>query len=212
VVAGVVVALLRRPLPRTETPVQEAAVADEAPAPGALPLQRPERRPPSRAEAPSQPAAPRPTAVGLAIFKSMPSKPEEIYNAEKRSPQWASAMEGNLAARFDHAILDELPGFKVDDIECRTSTCRIEVEYPASLPETLIEQGKLKKPGNPLSLVIRRTGQYARFTKLIKDPEVHSGPDGPTKKDSLLLLFGSEEIDPSAYASWARSTATGRAH
>jgi hypothetical protein len=162
-------------------------------------------RPPRVTEArPSRARVPEPRVHNLHL--GLRASPVRLFEAEPRDPDWAPVMESALLARFDQRLLTELgiSELRVTEVECRQSSCRIELEWPRSLVDTLRESGRLKPNRTPLQLLITKHGPLASlYTRLT--PRT---PESPiTGRGAHLLMFGPDEIDPAAYPEWANGVA-----
>jgi hypothetical protein len=141
-----------------------------------------------------------------------PRHAAEFFKAESREPVWAEAMEARLKQRFDPTILAtlQIPSLRLDEVECRRTSCRIEVSWNEADFETTKQHPDVERFGrDPLSYLAGRTGQLAHLSSRIRPPfgaEIMPGtyfvrkvPDGRYAVTSILL-FGEKDIDPDLYA------------
>lgn len=126
-----------------------------------------------------------------------------LFEAEARDPVWASAMEGALAGRF-HRARDLFPDAGLKGIEvkqsCRTSTCRIEIEYTQ---ETLDRIRRLdSRSTNPYGYLLGQTGPFSQSSS-DESPEPIAVIDNVTRYRKVIhLAFGEEDSRPSQYEAW----------
>jgi hypothetical protein len=162
----------------------------------------------------------KPVPIGLRLGRLLKIRSGEIYNAEQRDPVWAPAMERQLEARFSPEVFNRWPGLKAPDIECRTSTCRIEVEYTRELKNRLIAENEAEIKRKEalgendqwlmhLKTMARNDAEWAvtALDPIFKD----SGPFATSStivrpledlRETYVIKFGEKEIEPEAYASW----------
>lgn len=148
--------------------------------------------------------------------------PDSLYRAEKRSLVWAGAMETTIGRRFDSLIRDrmKLPGLKADTIDCRTSSCRLEVSWDqADAIQAFERSAGTGENLDPLSLVNMEFGPLASIeyrepvpTGAVKVPlgwDTYRSEDGRFRT-SVVLLMGPGEIDPGDYSSFLQQVAANR--
>jgi hypothetical protein len=115
-----------------------------------------------------------------------------LFDAEPRDAVWAPAMERALADRFRRGqeilAMAAMTGVEIKH-SCRTSTCRIEVEYAAH-------------ERNPYGYLLGETGPFSQSSS-DETPEPISVVDGVTKYRKVIhLAFGDEDSNPGRYESW----------
>jgi hypothetical protein len=136
----------------------------------------------------------------------------EFFKAEKRNPAWADAMDQQLKARFSPDILAllSIPSLRLDEVECRSSSCRIEVSWSDADLEATKNQPEVEQSGpDPLAYLAVKTGQLAQLssrprpsfgTEIVPGTHfVRRTSDGRYATTSVLL-FGEQDIDPDLYA------------
>jgi hypothetical protein len=141
-----------------------------------------------------------------------PRHAAEFFKAETRDPVWAEAMEARLRQRFDPTILATLqvPSLRLDEIECRRTSCRIDVSWNEADLQTTTQHPDVERFGrDPLSYLAFKTGQLAQLSSRPRPPFgakivpgtyfVTIGPDG-RYATTTILLFGEKDIDPNLYA------------
>jgi hypothetical protein len=97
--------------------------------------------------------------------------PKAYYVAEARNAKWAGDMEGQIQARFDPEVLQKLrvPGLRVEKVNCRTSSCRLEVSW--SLDDLTAAHDRPGQPADPLVLLTSTTGPLAALqSRLVPRP------------------------------------------
>jgi hypothetical protein len=135
-----------------------------------------------------------------------------LYEEEPRHPWWAGAMENAVKDRFADSKLRELglETLKVDELECRTNTCKITVSWEQQAQDAAgryfpdahernplemfaAEAGPLGTLGGPLSSTVGRPvpGGYGARLR----------PDGRSFV-THLFAFDEEGIDPGTYPEW----------
>jgi hypothetical protein len=127
----------------------------------------------------------------------------EIFNAEIRDWDWAPRMEEKIRERFDAQRMADhgLHGFSVANLECRESTCRLDLEWPQELETRLRTAGLIKEGEHATVHHRRRQGVLAQRTAWLGKHHVHA--NGRWRIEHILL-FSEKEIDPDAYATWVR--------
>lgn len=129
-----------------------------------------------------------------------------VFNDEVRNPRWAPAMESALKQRF--AAIDyrshHLDGMTLSEVECRQSSCRIQFEYPAELPEQL--SNLLREKGivgqfSPIEWLELSSGPTASAGRIVSDELVQV--DGKARhRYTFVGAFAPDSIDPSSYSDW----------
>jgi hypothetical protein len=136
----------------------------------------------------------------------------DFFRQETRDEVWANQMEGILRARFDEKKLRELniPSLRVDQLECRTSTCRLEVSWDQRDQVTTAKLSE-RVEIDPLSLVTTSTGPLAavefRENPVPGEVVIPRAWAVRRREDGRLavrdaLLFGEKDIDPASYHAW----------
>jgi hypothetical protein len=136
----------------------------------------------------------------------------EFFVEETRDEAWAGQMEGILRARFDEKTLRSLniPSLRVDELECRTSSCRLEVSWDDRDDAVAQKQGERVRM-DPLSLVTSSIGPLAAIESrdnLVPGDVVVPGAWAVRRRDDGRLavrdtiLFSENDIDPDSYRSW----------
>ena len=139
---------------------------------------------------------------------------ESTYASEGRHSDWAGAMEAVLRQRFSRTVLDGagLGEMSLDSVDCRTSICRVDVEYPADLAATFPSRENRREVGfdgrtlvfgadGPVERLLLQSGPLASTTGIVpgrRPKEAGRGTPG------LILIFSGEEIDPNEYLPWVR--------
>ena len=141
-------------------------------------------------------------------FHDKDADPEEAFSAETRDPRWAPAMESRIRSELagDIARL-KLPGTKVHSLDCRRSSCRIEVDFRSEDMALAQTNGAV----HPVELLIMKGGHLASVETDVKvrgaramngsDESVAVLPDGSFRK-TVVLTFGEVDIDPGQYGRW----------
>jgi hypothetical protein len=126
-----------------------------------------------------------------------------LFEAEARDPVWASAMEGALAGRFHRArALFPDAGLKGVEVKqsCRTSTCRIEVEYTQEAVDRIRRLDS--QSTNPYGYLLGQTGPFSQSSS-DESPEPIAVVDNVTRYRKVIhLAFGEEDSRPSQYEAW----------
>jgi hypothetical protein len=151
--------------------------------------------------------------VMLAIYKLWGEHPRVdpglMHVAENRHADWAPVMEDLLQDRFsaDIAVSAGVTGLEAHRIDCRTSSCRIQLEYPTSLDQVYVVPHE--RPADdgvwlggrslPLEHFLRMTGPLGAITQIYGAPG--EGTADPRLVD-VVVFFSAEEIDPNRYAAW----------
>ncbi len=130
----------------------------------------------------------------LAGFRDPPI--EEIYESEARHPEWAPAMEGTLTRRFSRDRLGDLGGVELSAVECRLSTCRVEISHPTALDPAFGGEDR-----GALNRLMAETGPLAATVAVIEGGERRVQTEG-RRVWSMLLIFSGREIDPNEYPRW----------
>jgi hypothetical protein len=139
---------------------------------------------------------------------------ESVHAGEARHPWWADAMEQTVAARFTpekmHALgLDSL---RVDDLDCRSSSCRIIVSWDQAAQDVARQRLPNVTEKNPLELVEVETGPLGSLGAPVPSSLGTSLPGGygaRIREDGRMFvryvfLFDHHSIDPTRYADWVR--------
>jgi hypothetical protein len=126
-----------------------------------------------------------------------------LFEAEARDAVWAPAMETALAGRFDRArALFPKAGLDGVDVaqSCRTSTCRIEVEYTQ---ETVDRIRALGSPDtNPYGYLLGQTGPFSQSSS-DQSPQPIAVVDNVTRYRKVIhLAFGEQDSRPGQYEAW----------
>ena len=122
-------------------------------------------------------------------------------------------MEQVLKRRFQELARENgTPGFKLTEVECHESVCRLEMEYQPSDVDVARAAGAF----DPYFMARNKAGGLASLTYLVKappeyaksfDPKAWVQPDGSIRK-KLFIAFGEEDIDPDTYVEtterWAK--------
>jgi hypothetical protein len=208
-------------------PLVEAPSVNSTPAPAPAPAQAeaPGAAPATRAARPAralpkfvEPTKPKFVPRALDYVMKQRRNPLSYLETEKRNRVWAPAMEKVLQQRFQELARENgTPGFKVTEVDCRESACRLDMEYQPSDVEAARAAGAL----DPYYLARNKAGGLASFTYLVQappeyrkslDPDAWVQPDGSIRK-KLVLVFGEEDIDPAHYvettARWAKADREG---
>ncbi len=85
---------------------------------------RPAAPTPADSLAGAEPSEPPLEAEAPALAVNRYARPKEAFEEESRNAGWAAEME-----RTNHAALRSVPGVQVKSLECRTTTCRLELDY-----------------------------------------------------------------------------------
>jgi hypothetical protein len=116
---------------------------------------------------------------------------ELSYRSEPRHPEWAPAMEEIIRARFAPEVFARLNVLGLEDVrvECRTSTCFLEVEW-------------IDRPGvDPMEVWGREAGPLASATGTVSGRPPRETV-GDRVRSAMILSFGAKEIDPNRYGDW----------
>jgi hypothetical protein len=134
----------------------------------------------------------------------------DLFDGEERDPIWAPAMEGALKERlklarelFANAGLKDI---KLLEPACRTSTCRLELEYTDRELAKAREAGGLPADQEPYGFFVRQTGPFSRSSSDLR-PEPLEVVDGVIRlRQTTYLVFGENESNPDNYAQWVSDT------
>jgi hypothetical protein len=134
----------------------------------------------------------------------------ELFDGDQRDPGWAPAMERALQERLRQAQETlanvGLSGVRLKAPDCRTSTCRLELEYTSADLATAGASGNLVPGEEPFGFLMRQTGPFSSSSSDLR-AEPTKVVDGVTHYRQLLyLLFGEQESDPERYATWVAET------
>jgi hypothetical protein len=138
-----------------------------------------------------------------------------LFEGEARDPVWAPAMERALD---DHLLRARevvakagLKETRIHAPECRTSTCRVELDYTDRDVASARKAGTLGADELPYGLIVDETGFLAQLTSDLR-PEPIEVVDGVTRfKKVVYLVLGAEESDPGSYAAWVAKAQRERA-
>jgi hypothetical protein len=142
------------------------------------------------------PANPDPAAYR--VLMATKSRPRDLYNAEQRHPTWAPAMEAKLERRFGPELAARWPGLKLEQIECRTSSCQVVVSLTEELVATADARHRsdpVRVPEGVMSQISTETGPFATLTNRLPDR-------GQPLRETYVFVFGDEDIDPLDYDIW----------
>ncbi|MDX2052801.1 MAG: hypothetical protein SFV15_10445 [Polyangiaceae bacterium] len=149
-----------------------------------------------------------PTAFNAIQDKQRDLSAEEAYNSEHREPEWATAMEGIMRERFSQDEVEKagFGGLELAEVECRTSACRLEIEYPDSLEAALderqgISQSSPKGPPRVVDYFVSSAGPLSNCFTTVSEGSVQT-ESGMKHRVTKLVLFSDEEIDPRDYSEW----------
>jgi hypothetical protein len=182
------------------------SISRAAPAEPVPPQPRPRRPQPS----PRPPTATKIEPRAFRQFDIERKTPTIYFDAEKRNPIWANAMEDVLKRRFEKTgdTLD-MAGFRAETIECRESTCRIAFVFNKDDVTRARERGAV----DPLDLARQATGPFSFFSYEVRaggewasvlDGRTIVRDDGSYSK-TMILLFGEPDIDPTKYHEFVAS-------
>ncbi len=143
-------------------------------------------------------------------MKHLPGKSlREWYNGEPRRLPWAEQMENQIRARFRPGALpqDCLAGMEVTDVECRESTCRVELQWPVALDDKLRALGVIRGKETAVVHLAQEHAHLGPMTTIV---------DGPRAVDPTLMhltyvvAMSEDSIDPARYGQWAADVETSR--
>jgi hypothetical protein len=151
------------------------------------------------------------------IHQARPRYPRDFFDNESRDEAWARAMEARITHRFAPEVLRPLglPAMKLDSIECRATSCRIEVSWAEADAATAQAQPDTEKyGGDPLTYLSLRTGWLASLASRVRPlfgenwvPGTYfvkrTQDDAGRFSTTTILLFGDEDVDPDAYEAFA---------
>jgi hypothetical protein len=126
-----------------------------------------------------------------------------LYEAEARDPVWAAAMESALAGRF-HRARALFPDAGLGGVEvkqsCRTSTCRLEVEYTEETVDRIRALGS--EDSNPYGYLLGQTGPFSQSSS-DESPQPMAVVDNVTRYRKVIhLAFGEQDSRPGQYEAW----------
>jgi hypothetical protein len=157
-------------------------------------------RPPRRSSLPrlNRAWARVPEASGFNAVVQQTANLVEFYNHEERNPIWAPAMESAIEHVLTPDKLRELglQGLTIKDKECRTSTCRLEFEYPLALAQSLPIDPKINKKSTPTSIINTRTEALggAMYTTATE----HENKNGTIfERPTIVVAYDEQTMDPS---------------
>jgi hypothetical protein len=147
-------------------------------------------------------------AYELELRGPNPRSPIDFYREELRQQPWAGAMEQALARRFaaDRLAQIGLAGLKLDALECRRSSCRLEVSWSElDVAAAAKTRESVRFAPDPLGFFELKTGPLARVTARMDPP-----PGEPTLTNSYhvrvkadgrqavteILLFSGSALNP----------------
>jgi hypothetical protein len=152
------------------------------------------------------------------MHEERPRYPRDFFENESRDEAWAGAMEGRVRDRFSPDVLSGvgLSAMKLDAIECRSTSCRIEVSWAAADAATAQAQPDAESyRGDPLAYLTHRTGWLASLASRVRPafgetwvPGTYfiKRTDDGRFTTTTILLFGDEEVDPDAYKAFAAAS------
>jgi hypothetical protein len=137
--------------------------------------------------------------------------PIELYREQPRNEEWAGAMEGQLNARFSAERLTPLglTTMKLDEVDCRESSCRLEISWGDADLEAAKNNWKAPERWPDAAVYLTtNTGGLAYVETRVRPKlgevvipdawHVSRRPDGRYAV-TTVLLFGPEDIDPTKY-------------
>ena len=123
------------------------------------------------------------------VVRAMLASPDTLFDAEPRVDAFATHREAALRARFEDVLREHAPSLPLTTrIECRTSTCRVDIDAARRLSGA-------------------ETNQF--FVPLSRRPIADSAQVGPEQTEAgsrirYTLVFSREHRDHAAYEAWLR--------
>ncbi len=159
------------------------------------------------------PAAARQEPSSHAQFEEQRHDPVELFDREARDPVWAPAMERAIRSELTANLARlKLPGTTIHALECRKSSCRMEMDFHAEDVQRAQAGGAI----HPGELLIMTGGHLASLETDVPveggrtmngaDESVAVLPDGSFRK-TVVLTFGDADIDPRQYGAWREASA-----
>lgn len=156
---GLLVAFLTTPVARggtadprahlAETRATPGGAADEAPRRAALPARRKPVKLHLAHELEQPPVQLVPGKAGYDPTRFASFIPlQAVFVQEPRNPAWADAIERALPQVVLRDIERVLPGFKVLEVICKTSTCRLEWSAPPEVEKHALDVLRVLMPGS----------------------------------------------------------------
>lgn len=65
---------------------------------------------------------------------------EKIFEREPRATTWAMAVESYLFTKMAKEIGEAIPGVRVNSVQCKTATCKIDLDFPDSVLNLRVQQ------------------------------------------------------------------------
>jgi hypothetical protein len=149
------------------------------------------------------------------VHEEHPRYPRDFFDNESRDEVWAASMEERVRERFSPDVLSQLglSTMKLDAIECRSTSCRIEVSWADADTATAQAQPDTERyRGDPLAYLRHRTGWLARLASRVRPsfgetwvPGTYfvKRTDDGRFSTTTILLFGDEDVDPDGYKAFA---------
>jgi hypothetical protein len=152
--------------------------------------------------------------------KRGPKRPADYHAEEARDDAWATSMESHIRRRFGPEIVGQygLNGLRADAIDCRTSSCRIEVSWTTDDVDSV-----QSKPGgsqrDPLSWFVLQDGPLGTIESRarLKPGDVMAAGGWRVKQrpdarfaTSYVVLFAKELRDPGQQAAHLAKYKAGR--
>lgn len=129
----------------------------------------------------------------------------EVFERERRHPQWAPEMEATIRIRLSYENLKRvgLQDLKMADMECHTSSCRIVFEYPVDLQQRVRAEG-LGEDVMPQTLLALESGPLAP-KGLLERSEFFTKDGKAWRRDVSINAYDAETMDPDNHRAWAHN-------
>jgi hypothetical protein len=115
-------------------------------------------------------------------------------------------MENNLRQRLRTSPEDVgLSGARVDEIECRSTMCRLVLDYPSSVFDTAVVKG-FPFPRFRMWDVYRHAANVGLLATGSNVDFVEESAN-KRKRETLILYFDGDSLDPERYPAWSGADA-----
>jgi hypothetical protein len=122
------------------------------------------------------------------------------YNNEARDLDWAPAMEQTLRGYFSEEVLRalHLEGVSLREMECRSQTCRVEVDFPAeSFEHPPVAAPRGYRRFTAATAILEYAGEFA--DKVASSIEPVPNASQPTIRWSAVVAFYDGHRDPQSF-------------
>lgn len=135
---------------------------------------------------------------------------QELFAKEPVDGVWAPAMQKVLRDRFEPAASQVVrtSAMKFRALECRTSVCRAEIEWPLDVENRLRGAGELEGKERPIDRMVHEEGPLSTMSTQEKMHQVVDGDGRVWVRNTTYLAFDEKSQDPTRHKEWLATIRT----